>query len=82
MLRDQGGQDAVKRYRYFLVLLPGALIHKIMVSAGDRGLLQPSSESGSVCAARCSFAIQSRAFWSQIPHFSCNPQFTPGDQFL
>lgn len=27
-----------------LVSLPGALIHKIMVSAGDRGLLQPNSE--------------------------------------
>ena len=44
MLRDQGGQEAVQRYRYLLVSLPGALNHKIMVSAGDRGLLQPSSE--------------------------------------
>lgn len=42
--RDQDGQEAERRYRYLLVLLPRALIHKTMVSAGNRGLLQPSSE--------------------------------------
>lgn len=46
MLRDQGGQEAVRRYRYLLDSLPGALIHKIMVSAADRGFLQPSRERG------------------------------------
>lgn len=34
----------VQRNRYLLVSLPRALIHKTILSVGDRGLLQPSSE--------------------------------------
>lgn len=44
VLRDQGGHKAVQRNRYLLVSLPRALIHKIILSVGERGLLQPSSE--------------------------------------
>lgn len=44
VLRDQGGHEAVQRNRYLLVSLPRALIHEIILSVGDRGLLQPSSE--------------------------------------
>lgn len=44
VLRDQGGHEAVQRNRYLLVSLPRALIHKTILSVGERGLLQPSSE--------------------------------------
>lgn len=40
VLRDQGRHEAAQRNRYLL-----ALIHKIILSVGDRGLLQPSSET-------------------------------------